>query len=74
VLDPRFDVTIPSYIYSGCYTEATSEHALTRFAYFDGSMTVDKCAGACDGFDWFGVSMGVSFIVGFLKIQEVFLL
>ncbi|KAE9375954.1 WSC-domain-containing protein [Stipitochalara longipes BDJ] len=57
-LNPRSSVAIPGYVYNGCYTEATGQRALTGYAYYDDSMTVEKCAAACSTFAWFGVEYG----------------
>ncbi|EHK96804.1 putative fungistatic metabolite [Glarea lozoyensis 74030] len=46
------------YTDAGCYTEATGQRALTGKSYFDDSMTVEKCAAACTGYEWFGVEYG----------------
>jgi WSC domain len=48
-------VSISDYESIGCYTEATSTRALTGLSYFDDAMTVEKCAAACAGFDYFGI-------------------
>lgn len=47
--------TIPGYESMGCYTEATNTRALTGLTYYDDAMTVEKCAAACTGFDYFGI-------------------
>ncbi|KAL2063424.1 hypothetical protein VTL71DRAFT_5229 [Oculimacula yallundae] len=49
--------TVPSTIYSseGCYTEATTGRALADKRYDDDTMTIEKCATTCTGFEFFGL-------------------
>lgn len=49
---------ILDYDLTGCYTEAANMRALSGSAYFDDSMTIEKCANACTGFKHFGVEYG----------------
>lgn len=46
---------VGDFAFQGCYTEATNSRALTGGVYYDDSMTVEKCAGVCSGFTYFGV-------------------
>lgn len=46
------------YTDQGCYTDSTSQRALTGKVYYDDLMTVAKCADACSAFTWFGVEYG----------------
>ncbi|KAL8830298.1 MAG: hypothetical protein Q9191_001507 [Dirinaria sp. TL-2023a] len=58
LLEPRAGTALAGYIYSGCYTEATNQRALTGKSYFDDAMTVEKCAAACVAYSRFGVEYG----------------
>ena len=57
-LEPRAATPLAGYNYSGCYTEATNQRALTGSQYFDDTLTVEKCAAACVAFARFGVEYG----------------
>lgn len=57
-LEPRAPTALAGYIYSGCYTEATNQRALTGSSYFDDTLTVEKCAAACVAYSRFGVEYG----------------
>lgn len=46
------------YVAESCYTEATTNHALTDFEYYDDTMTIEKCEAACTGAKYFGVEYG----------------
>ncbi|GAB1318229.1 Putative fungistatic metabolite [Madurella fahalii] len=54
----RAAAVIPGYDFSGCYTEATDQRALTDSALFDDQLTVEKCAAGCEGFKYFGLEYG----------------
>ncbi|KAH8655081.1 WSC domain-containing protein [Tricladium varicosporioides] len=49
---------VGGFAYTGCYTEATSQRALSGNSFFDDAMTLEKCAAACSGFPHFGVEYG----------------
>ena len=57
-LSRRAPTSISGYDYAGCYTEATTQRALTGSSFFDDRMTVEKCAAACSKFSTFGVEYG----------------
>jgi hypothetical protein len=52
---PSVKQTIGAYVFQGCYTEAASGRALSSKSYFNDLMTLELCAAACGGFQWFGV-------------------
>ncbi|KXX82428.1 putative fungistatic metabolite [Madurella mycetomatis] len=54
----RAAAVIPGYEFSGCYTEATAQRALTGSALFDDQLMIKKCAAACEGFEYFGFEYG----------------
>ncbi|KAL8735064.1 MAG: hypothetical protein Q9181_002948 [Wetmoreana brouardii] len=45
----------PSYASQGCYTEATKGRALIGKTYYDNALTIEKCATACNGYNYFGL-------------------
>lgn len=57
-LKARMPANIPGYGYQGCYTEAATGRALSQKTYVDDAMTVEKCAAACNGYNWFGLEYG----------------
>lgn len=57
-LKARAPTALAGYVYSGCYTEATNQRALTGSSYFDDALTVEKCAAACVAYSRFGVEYG----------------
>ncbi|EHL00441.1 putative fungistatic metabolite [Glarea lozoyensis 74030] len=52
---PSVKQTVGAYVFQGCYTEAASGRALSAKSYFNDMMTLEMCAMACAGFQWFGV-------------------
>ncbi|KXX77507.1 putative fungistatic metabolite [Madurella mycetomatis] len=60
----RAAAVIPGYEFSGCYTEATAQRALTGSALFDDQLMIKKCAAACEGFEYFGFEYGRETYVG----------
>jgi hypothetical protein len=47
------------YHFQGCWTEATSERALSGASYYDyPAMTLEECANDCAAWDYFGVEYG----------------
>jgi hypothetical protein len=51
--------TVGAYTFLGCWTEATSMRALSGSSYYDYlAMTLEKCAGDCVGYTYFGVEYG----------------
>ncbi|KAE9365731.1 WSC-domain-containing protein, partial [Stipitochalara longipes BDJ] len=63
-LKSRDNAVIPGYTDEGCYTEATSERALSAYTYNNGGMTVELCAAACVGYTYFGVEYGTQCYCG----------
>jgi hypothetical protein len=63
-LKSRDNAVIPGYTDEGCYTEATSERALSAYTYINNGMTVELCAAACVGYTYFGVEYGVQCYCG----------
>lgn len=54
----RDPAVVPGYGYTGCYTEAQGQRALSGSAFFDDQLTAEKCATACSGFKFFGLEYG----------------
>ncbi|KAL8962981.1 MAG: hypothetical protein Q9193_000701 [Seirophora villosa] len=50
--------TPKSYVFDGCFTEATNSRALTGSVYYDNEMTIEKCSAVCKGYALFGVEFG----------------
>ncbi|KAL9055995.1 MAG: hypothetical protein Q9206_002911 [Seirophora lacunosa] len=50
--------TPKSYVFDGCFTEATNSRALTGSVYYDNEMTIAKCSAVCEGYALFGVEFG----------------
>jgi len=48
----------PGYFTTGCYTEATTQRALSKGSFYNDYMTIETCAAACSGFALFGVEYG----------------
>jgi len=63
-LKSRDNAVIPGYTDEGCYTEATSERALSAYNYNSNRMTVELCAAACVGYTYFGVEYGTQCYCG----------
>ena len=54
---PTVAPVVPAYTSQGCYTDNILNRALKGAVNFDfsGSMTRDKCASICSGWEYFGV-------------------
>ena len=51
--------TVGAYAFQGCYTEATSERALSAASFYDyPAMTLEECASDCASYKYFGVEYG----------------
>ncbi|KAL9014260.1 MAG: hypothetical protein Q9173_001102 [Seirophora scorigena] len=50
--------TPKSYVFDGCFTEATNSRALTGSVYYDNEMTVERCSAVCKAYALFGVEFG----------------
>lgn len=55
---PAVKNTVGSYIFAGCYTEATTGRALSSTTYAADSMTVESCMTFCAPYAMFGVEYG----------------
>jgi hypothetical protein len=67
----RAVVDIPGYESLGCYTEATGKRALSGKIYLDDLMDSQKCAAACEGYNFFGLEYGTE--VGWEKFLVLIL-
>jgi hypothetical protein len=47
-----------AYISEGCYSDKTSNRALTLSQFYDDAMTVEKCAAYCKSYTLFGLEYG----------------
>ena len=47
---PQIKQTVGAWTRQGCYTEATTDRALSLKSYFDDAMTLESCAAFCQGF------------------------
>ena len=55
---PAVVKSVGQYNYTGCYTEATNQRALSGKAISTGDMTIESCAGNCSAFTYFGIEYG----------------
>jgi hypothetical protein len=55
---PPTNPPILNYTYSGCYTDDVNARILSDSFLLDGEMSVEKCAGFCNGSRWFGTEYG----------------
>ncbi|KAL5410343.1 hypothetical protein PMIN04_010680 [Paraphaeosphaeria minitans] len=55
---------IANYTYTGCFTDSVEARVLTDVYVADASMTVEKCAGTCAGYAWFGTEYGAECYCG----------
>jgi hypothetical protein len=50
---------VGGYAFQGCYTEATTQRALSQASFFDyTAMTLEECATSCAAYNYFGVEYG----------------
>ncbi|KAL8902477.1 MAG: hypothetical protein Q9207_004675 [Kuettlingeria erythrocarpa] len=52
------NATVAGWTYDGCYTDSTSARVLTGKYVPDSSLTIEKCAAACQGYSIFGAEFG----------------
>ena len=69
---PTIDLYGPNVVSSaggfssiGCYTEGTSQRALTSLFIANSNMTVEQCAASCAGYTYFGVEYSQQCFCGF---------
>ncbi|KAH8797370.1 putative glyoxal oxidase precursor [Xylogone sp. PMI_703] len=55
---PAIKQTVGSWVFQGCYTEATNTRALSQKTYANDSMTLESCATFCAGSLMFGIEYG----------------
>ncbi|KAI9826107.1 MAG: hypothetical protein M1832_000556 [Thelocarpon impressellum] len=55
---PAIVPSIGAYNFLGCYTEATGTRALSAKVFNTPDMSLDKCAGLCAGYQYFGAEYG----------------
>ena len=56
--DPGIIQSVGAYNYSACVTEATVGRALSAKAISTSDMTLERCAGNCTGYQFFGIEYG----------------
>ncbi|KAH6627932.1 WSC domain-containing protein [Chaetomium tenue] len=55
---PSPDTVGDSFEYVGCFTDDNDNRSLRGRAHFDPAMTLEKCAGLCAAYAYFGVEFG----------------
>ncbi|MCJ1354543.1 MAG: hypothetical protein MMC33_004532 [Icmadophila ericetorum] len=63
-VNPIHNVTIPGYIYEGCYTDSTKARVLVNNSMASGAMTVQQCSTFCAGFMYFGAEFSTQCFCG----------